>query len=72
MRIKKLDLRAFGPFTDNVLDFSSEYPGLHIVYGLNEAGKSSALRALDSFFFGMPDRTNDLSLEHKKTKVAAL
>lgn len=59
MRIKHLDLRAFGPFTDHVLDFSSEYPGLHIVYGPNEAGKSSCLRALHSFFFGIPARTSD-------------
>jgi uncharacterized protein YhaN len=59
MRIKKLDLRAFGPFADCVIDFSSEYPGLHIVYGHNEAGKSSCLRALNSLFFGIPPRTND-------------
>ena len=59
MRIKQLDLRAFGPFSDRVLDFSSGYPGLHIVYGPNEAGKSSCLRALHSFFFGIPARTND-------------
>lgn len=59
MRIKKLALRAFGPFADRVIDFSSEYPGLHIVYGPNEAGKSSCLRALNSLFFGIPPRTND-------------
>ena len=59
MRIRRLDLRAFGPFTDRVLDFSSELPGLHIVYGPNEAGKSSCLRALKSLFFRIPDRTND-------------
>ena len=59
MRIKKLDLRAFGPFTENLVDFSSEHPGLHIVYGPNEAGKSSCLRALHSLFFGIPPRTND-------------
>ncbi|MBW1801316.1 MAG: AAA family ATPase, partial [Deltaproteobacteria bacterium] len=59
MRIKQLHLRAFGPFSDRVLDFSSEYPGLQIVYGPNEAGKSSCLRALNSLFFGIPLRTND-------------
>ena len=64
MRIKKLDLRAFGPFTDHVLDFSSESPGLHIVYGVNEAGKSSCLRALKSLFFRIPDRTNDDFIHH--------
>ncbi|MEJ2725994.1 MAG: AAA family ATPase, partial [Deltaproteobacteria bacterium] len=59
MRIKQLDLKAFGPFTDHVLDFSSKNPGLHIVYGPNEAGKSSCLRALKSLFFGIPAQTND-------------
>jgi uncharacterized protein YhaN len=59
MRIKELDLKAFGPFTDQVLDFSSKNPGLHIVYGPNEAGKSSCLRALKYLFFGIPAQTND-------------
>ncbi len=59
MRIKKLDLRAFGPFTDHVIDFSSESPGLHIVYGPNEAGKSSCLRALKYLFFRIPGQTSD-------------
>ena len=59
MRIKQLDLRAFGPFTGHVIDFFSECPGLHIVYGPNEAGKSSCLRALKSLFFRIPLRTND-------------
>lgn len=59
MRIRRLDLRAFGPFTNRVLDFSTESPGLHIVYGPNEAGKSSCLRALKALFFGIPVRTPD-------------
>ncbi len=59
MRIRRLDLRAFGPFTGRLVDFSSEYPDLHILYGPNEAGKSSCLRALKSLFFGIPSRTSD-------------
>ena len=59
MRIKSLDLRAFGPFSNSVLDFSSKLPGLHIIYGPNEAGKSSCLRALYALFFGIPIRTGD-------------
>jgi uncharacterized protein YhaN len=59
MRIRRLDLKAFGPFSDRQLDFSMEYPGLHIVYGPNEAGKSSCLRALKALFFGIPARTSD-------------
>lgn len=59
MRIKRLELKAFGPFSDRTLDFSSELPGLHIVYGPNEAGKSSSMRALQALFFGFPLRSRD-------------
>lgn len=59
MRLMRLDLRAFGPFTDRVVDFSGGDAGLHVVYGPNEAGKSSAMRALWSLLFGIPVRTGD-------------
>jgi uncharacterized protein YhaN len=59
MRIKRLELKAFGPFSDRTLDFSSDLPGLHVVYGPNETGKSSSLRALQALFFGFPVRTSD-------------
>ncbi len=59
MRIKRLELKAFGPFTDRTLDFSSNLPGLHVVYGPNEAGKSSSLRALQALFFGFHPRSGD-------------
>jgi uncharacterized protein YhaN len=59
MRIKRLELKAFGPFSDRTLDFSSGLPGLHVVYGPNEAGKSSSMRALQALFFGFPARTGD-------------
>ncbi|MCB1047830.1 MAG: AAA family ATPase [Calditrichaeota bacterium] len=59
MRIKQLDLRAFGPFTDVLLDFYSESPGLHVILGPNEAGKSSTLRALKAWLFGFGPRTSD-------------
>lgn len=52
MKIKRLELQAFGPFSGRHLDFSSELPGLHVVYGPNEAGKSSSMRALQALFFG--------------------
>lgn len=55
MRIERLDLTAFGPFTDLPLDLSE--PGVHLVYGPNEAGKTSALAALRSLLYGIPHRT---------------
>jgi len=59
MRIRRLDLKAFGPFTDQTLEFQSEHPGLHIIYGRNEAGKSSSLRGLKALLYGFPKQTRD-------------
>ena len=59
MRLKRLDLKAFGPFTDRTLEFNSEEPGLHIIFGPNEAGKSSSLRALKALLYGFPQQTPD-------------
>ncbi len=52
MKLLELQLRAFGPFTDTTLTFDRGEHGLHLVYGANEAGKSSALRALRRLLFG--------------------
>ena len=52
MRLKRLHLKAVGPFTDRTLEFDSKEPGLHIIYGPNEAGKSSSLRALKALLYG--------------------
>lgn len=59
MRILQLNLIAFGPFTDCQLDLSAGQEGLHVIYGPNEAGKSSALRAISDLFFGIHVRTSD-------------
>jgi len=59
MRIDRLDLIAYGPFDGTVLDLSGGTSGLHLIYGDNEAGKSTSLRALIGWLFGIPIRTND-------------
>ena len=59
MRIDALRLIAYGPFTDVDLDLSKGREGCHLVYGLNEAGKSSALRALRHMLYGIPERSAD-------------
>lgn len=59
MRIEKLFLSAFGPFTDRELDFGATPANFHLVYGPNEAGKSSALRAMSDLRFGIPARSTD-------------
>lgn len=58
MRILELGLLAFGPFADVHLDFSRS-GALHVIYGPNEAGKSTALRAITSVLYGIPVNTQD-------------
>ncbi|MFT4573019.1 MAG: hypothetical protein ACI85E_000213 [Marinomonas primoryensis] len=73
MKIQKLELQAFGPFTDKLLEFNSSQGGLHIVYGPNEAGKSSSLRALKALLFGISSRTSDNFLhDNKALRIAGL
>ena len=59
MKIKTLHLDAYGPFTGKVLEFSESPDRLNLIYGPNEAGKSSLLRAIRAFLFGIPARTPD-------------
>lgn len=59
MRLAELHLKAYGPFTDQVLHLGTGTQRLVIVHGLNEAGKSSALRAIAALRFGVPSRTAD-------------
>lgn len=59
MRLRRLHLKAFGPFTDRVLDFGATERGLVLVHGPNEAGKSSALRAISDLRFGIPLQSKD-------------
>ena len=66
MRIDRLDLIAYGQFTDKTLDLSEGSSGLHLIYGDNEAGKSTSLRALIALLFGIPTRTQDNYLHQNK------
>src|SRR5690349_13262642 len=59
MRIDRLDLTAFGPFAGQSLRMDGGDYGLHVVYGTNEAGKSTALRALVQLLFGIPHNSGD-------------
>ena len=60
MRLRRLDLSRYGKFTDRGIDFGETaegQPDLHIVYGPNEAGKSTALGAFLDFLFGIEPRS---------------
>ncbi|MET0258750.1 MAG: AAA family ATPase, partial [Methylobacterium sp.] len=56
MRLRRLDLTRYGKFTDHAIDFGARVagvPDLHIVYGPNEAGKSTTLAAFLDLIFGI-------------------
>ena len=59
MRFQRLELRAFGLFSGHPIDLSEGREGLHLIYGPNEAGKSTALRAITQFLYGIPSRSGD-------------
>ena len=56
MRLRRLDLTRYGKFTDLMIDFGERVdgqPDFHIVYGPNEAGKSTAFSAFLDLLFGI-------------------
>ena len=60
MRLRRLDLTRFGYFTDFSLDFGARKPGeadLHIIFGPNESGKTTAFEAYLDVLFGIPVRS---------------
>ncbi len=50
MRITRLDLKGFGRFSQQVL---VPGPGLNLVYGPNESGKSTLMAFVHAMFFGL-------------------
>jgi uncharacterized protein YhaN len=68
VKIARLDLYAFGPFTNARFDFEHKPAAMQLVYGPNEAGKSTTLRALTALLYGVPVRTGDAHL-HEMTKL---
>lgn len=72
MKLLDLHLIAFGCFTNVRLDFAEEHQNFHVIYGENEAGKSTALRGLTGLLYGIPPKTPDAFLHGmKELRVAA-
>ena len=59
MRFEAIHIPAYGPFTNASLDLREGRGRLEVIYGPNEAGKSSLLRAISDFLFGIPGQTHD-------------
>jgi uncharacterized protein YhaN len=54
MKIRRLDLIAYGPFQNEQLKFETD--NLQLIFGPNEAGKSTVLRALQAVLYGMTEK----------------
>lgn len=67
MRFDYLDLEAFGHFTNYKLLFDTDQ-NFHLLYGQNEAGKSTILRAVSNLLYGFPQQTAD-SFLHDNQKL---
>jgi len=72
MKLRRLDLLAFGSLRDVTLELDAVEPCLNVVYGPNEAGKSTALRALTGLFYGIAANTKDAhTIDPDKLRVGA-
>ncbi|NPD18842.1 YhaN family protein [Alterinioella nitratireducens] len=58
MRIERLSLDFFGHFTGKVLDFgkAGQASDFHVIYGSNEAGKTTTMEAYLRLLYGFPHR----------------
>jgi uncharacterized protein YhaN len=56
MRLTELTLERYGAFAERSINIPLG-TGLTIIYGPNEAGKSTWLSAISDFLFGIPERT---------------
>ncbi len=54
MRLRRLDLVRYGRFTDRSFELPAGAPDLHVLFGPNETGKSTALSAIEDLLFGVP------------------
>ncbi|WP_225744396.1 AAA family ATPase [Marinilactibacillus sp. Marseille-P9653] len=57
MKIKSLIIYGYGKWIDQSIDFSSDF---HVVFGQNEAGKSTIMSFIHSILFGFPTRHSAL------------
>ncbi|MBI2570138.1 MAG: AAA family ATPase [Candidatus Schekmanbacteria bacterium] len=70
MRVVALHLIAYGSFTDRRLEFPERLGAadFHVVFGRNEAGKSTALQGLRDLLYGIPERTT-LDFVHARSDL---
>ncbi len=69
MIFKQLEIENFGVFTAKPLDFGG--PGLQLIVGPNEAGKSTLLQLIRELLFGFNNPRNAYQFENHSGEMAA-
>ena len=62
MRLLELEITGYGAIERRTLDFSQQPQALHLIYGPNEAGKSTTLRAILALLYGVEHHSADAKL----------
>jgi uncharacterized protein YhaN len=74
MRLRDFSLDLFGHFTSKTFDFGTRAPGqsdFHVIYGPNEAGKTTTMEAYLRLLYGFPHREGyDFLHQRKNLKVS--
>ena len=65
-RLEQFRVQRYGHFTDLEIEFG---PGCTVVYGENEAGKSTLLDALGDFLWGFPTRNHPREFVFKRNQM---
>ncbi len=71
MRLRQLDLAAFGHFTDRTIDFGAapkDGSDFHIVFGRNEAGKTTLMEGYLRLLFGFPAQ-DPYAFKHQRANL---
>ncbi len=72
MKFEQLHLKPFGHFEDKEIHFSTEPGVLNLIYGPNEAGKSTTLEAIHEFLYGFKVQTPfDFVFDKTQLKIGA-
>jgi uncharacterized protein YhaN len=77
MRLRKLNLELFGGFTGRGFDFGprreAKKPDFHVIYGPNEAGKTTTMEGYLRLLYGFPHRESyDFLHQRKNLRVSGL
>ncbi|MBE1236809.1 AAA family ATPase [Phaeovibrio sulfidiphilus] len=73
MRLRRLDLKRFGHFTDTHLEFGEAVPGtpdFHVVYGPNEAGKTTLMEGYLRLLYGFLAKNEPYDFRHQRPNLS--